>query len=266
METIISTDQTPIAVQMSGEGPSLVLVHGGTADHTRWRTVLPLLEPHATVYAVDRRGRGGSGDHSDHSLEKEFDDIAAVVGEVSARTGGPVDLLGHSYGGICALGAARLNPGSVRRLVLYEPPIGPAGVLMTPNLVDRLDDLLAQDRREELLVTFFREEVMVPPEGIEALRSLPAWQGRVAAAHTIPRELREVLRFDATPQWLTAVPVPTLLLVGGESHALFQQATQFVHDHLPDSQVAIIRGQEHLAMDGAPEVFAELVLEFLAGE
>jgi pimeloyl-ACP methyl ester carboxylesterase len=266
MDTITSTDQTPIGVQVTGEGPPLVLVHGGTADRTRWRNTLSLLEPHATVYAIDRRGRGSSGDSHDYSLEKEFADVAAVVAQASARAGGPVGLLGHSYGAICALGGARLAGGSLRRLVLYEPPIGPAGVVLEPDLIERLEAMLADGRREEALETFFREEVQVPPEGIEMLRGLPSWQGRVAAVHTIPRELRAVVNLDPSPQWFTAVTAPTLLLLGGDSPKLMRQGTEFVHSHLPDSRIAEMPGQQHLAMDTAPELFSELVLDFLAGK
>ena len=103
LEKIVSRDGTPIGYWRSGQGPALVLVHGATADHSRWETVLPLLEPRATVYAVDRRGRGASGDAAGYAIEDEAADIAAVVDAVADSPGGPVDLLGHSYGAICAL-------------------------------------------------------------------------------------------------------------------------------------------------------------------
>ena len=96
METIRSKDGTRIAYERSGAGPALVLVHGTTADHTRWAPVLPMLERIFTVYAVDRRGRGQSGDAADYSIEREYEDIAAVVSSIP----GPVNLLGHSYGAL----------------------------------------------------------------------------------------------------------------------------------------------------------------------
>jgi pimeloyl-ACP methyl ester carboxylesterase len=79
-EIVTSTDGTPIAYQRSGEGPPLVLVHGTSADHTRWKPVLPAFEEHFNVYALDRRGRGSSGDSEDYSIDQEFEDVAAVVG------------------------------------------------------------------------------------------------------------------------------------------------------------------------------------------
>ena len=91
-QTVTSLDGTPIAYWRSGEGPPLVLIHGTSTDHSRWRLVLPALEEHFTVYTVDRRGRGDSGDSEDYSIEQEFEDVAAVVDSVRE----PVNLLGHS--------------------------------------------------------------------------------------------------------------------------------------------------------------------------
>lgn len=121
METVRSKDGTAIAFQRSGAGSPLVLVHGAVSDHSRWMPILPPLEKQFTVYALDRRGRGGSGDTKLYAIEREFEDIAAVVDSI----GGPVDLLAHSFGAFCALEAARLT-SNIGRLILYEPP--PPGV------------------------------------------------------------------------------------------------------------------------------------------
>src|SRR5215475_10557538 len=109
---VASLDGTMIAVYISGQGRPLVAVHGTTGDHTTWRLVLPSLEPHLAVRAVDRRGRGRSGDGRDYSLAMEYADVAAVVNAAAAVTGSPVDLLGHSYGGNVAFGAATLTTTS----------------------------------------------------------------------------------------------------------------------------------------------------------
>src|SRR5829696_4622459 len=122
VETITSEDGTPIAYRRSGEGPPLVLVHGAAADRGRWSPVLPALEKRFTVYAIDRRGRGGSGDSDGYTMEREAEDVASVVDSI----GEPVNLLGHSYGALLALEAA-LVAKNVRKLVLYEPGIEVAG-------------------------------------------------------------------------------------------------------------------------------------------
>ena len=139
METIRSKDGTWIAFERGGSGPPLVVVHGTSADHTRWAPVLPALETYFTVYALDRRGRGDSGDATHYAIEREFEDISVVIDAI----GQPTDVCGHSYGGICALEAARRTP-HVRRLVLYEPPI-PTGVkdLYPAQVVAELQALLS---------------------------------------------------------------------------------------------------------------------------
>jgi pimeloyl-ACP methyl ester carboxylesterase len=98
MMSIASRDDTKIAYARSGDGPPLVLVHGTAADHSRWTSVLAALEQRFTVYAMDRRGRGASGDSADYAIAHEFDDVAALVDSI----GEPVVLLGHSYGAISA--------------------------------------------------------------------------------------------------------------------------------------------------------------------
>jgi pimeloyl-ACP methyl ester carboxylesterase len=185
-ETVTSKDGTPIAYWRSGEGPPLVLVHGTAADHSRWRPVLPAFEQRFTVCAVDRRGRGGSGDSNDYAIEREFEDVAGVVDSL----GEPAILLGHSYGALCALEAAVLTQ-NVRKLVLYEPAMDLTGEgISPPEVIDRLEALLEAGDRDEVVATMMRELAGVPPEVVEYMRTLPAWQARVAAAHTVPRGSR----------------------------------------------------------------------------
>jgi pimeloyl-ACP methyl ester carboxylesterase len=108
-----------------------VLVHGTAADHCRWTPVLPAFEQHFSVCAIDRRGRGGSGDPGDYyAIKREFEDISAVVNSV----GEPTILLGHSYGALCALEAAPFTT-NVRKLVFYEPGIEVAGEELYPQEV-----------------------------------------------------------------------------------------------------------------------------------
>jgi pimeloyl-ACP methyl ester carboxylesterase len=113
MEIIRSKDGTPIAYWHSGAGAPLLLVHGATGDHLTWTPVLPALERHFSVYTMDRRGRGESGDGNTYAIEREFEDIAAVVDAI----GGAVDVLGSSFGATCALEATRLI-ANIRRLIL----------------------------------------------------------------------------------------------------------------------------------------------------
>jgi pimeloyl-ACP methyl ester carboxylesterase len=261
-ESVTSEDGTPIVYWRSGEGPPLVLVHGTTADHGRWTPVLPAFEQHFTVCAVDRRGRGGSGDSDDYAIEREFEDIAAVVDSL----GEPAYLLGHSFGALCALGAA-LRTRNVRKLVLYEPMVNVSGEqLYPPGSIERLEALLEAGERDGVVATMMREFAGVPPEEVEYMRSLPAWQARVAAAHTIPRESRaeEAYRFD--PKRYKDPSVPTLLLSGEDSPDDLAASTKAVDEALSDSRTVVMRGQGHVAIDTGTGLFTTEVLRFLTAE
>jgi len=258
-ETVISKDGTPIAYRRSGEGPPLVLVHGATAAHGRWNPVLPALEKHFTVYAVDRRGRGGSGDADGYAVKREFEDIALVVDSI----GEPVNLLGHSYGALCSLEAALLSR-NIRKLVLYEPAMHITGEKIHPTgTVDRLEALLEAGDRDEVVATVMREIAGLSLEDVEVLRRLPVWQARVAAAHTIPRELRAFERYRFDPRRFRDLGVPALLLGGGESPSYMKVANQTVNRALPDSRIVVMPRQGHAAMDTGTDLFTKQVLRFL---
>jgi pimeloyl-ACP methyl ester carboxylesterase len=240
---VVSQDGTPIAVWRSGDGPALVLIHGAAADHNRWAPVLPALEERFTVFAIDRRGRGRSGDSSDYALEREYEDVVAVVESAGER----VNVLGHSYGGICALEAALLTDG-IRKLVLYEPPMG--YLKSAPQVVDRLHTLLKEGRRDELLGYFMREVAGLPPDQVDA-------------ADTIPREERASREYVFDPARFRDLDVPTLYLQGGDSSEPFKAAGEALRGALPDCRVSVMPGQRHAAMDTATDLFTTQVLSFL---
>lgn len=260
METVRSRDGTLIAFEK--KGAPLVLVHGTSADHTRWVPVLAPLQSRFTVYAVDRRGRGSSGDAEPYAIEREFEDIAAVVDAIGA----PVNLLRHSYGGICALEAATRSK-NLHRLILYEPPI-PAqagGDIHSVRVLSAMRELLAKEDRDGTVALFMREIPRVPPHELEVLRAAPAWQARVAAAHTIPREMDASnggYQFDRVR--FTRLTTPTLLLLGGDSPSFLSAATHLLHETLPNNRLVVMPGQQHVAINTAPAQFVKAVLDFLA--
>ena len=258
MLTIRSTDGTEIAYERSGQGPPLVAVHGTTADHTRWTPILAALEERYTVHAIDRRGRGQSGDSSDYSVEREFEDVAAVIDAV----GHPVILLGHSFGALCSL-EATLRTNRVARLVLYEPPIPAGAPPYSPTLIERLQELLDQGDAAGVVSTFFSEVVRMPPAELAMLRSLPNWPARVASAHTIPRELRASETYVLDPARFTGFEVRTLLLLGGDRPPIFQAAIDALHVAVESSRIVVLPGQQHVAMNTAPELFLREVFAFL---
>jgi len=260
MEHVTSADGTRIAYERGGDGPPLVLVHGTTADHTTWEPVQPALRERFTTLAVDRRGRGASGDADDYAIEREFEDVAAVCAAVE----GPVRLFGHSYGALCSLGAAPAIP-DLHRLGLYEPPLavgdGPAA---PPALLDRLDDLAATGDREAVLEAFFHD-VTDSPERLELYRTRPTWPARLAAALTVPRECRAIPGFWPDPEAYADLTVPTRVLLGGETRAALANATWGAADLFPDAELVSLPGQGHAAIDEAPDLLVETVADFLAG-
>jgi pimeloyl-ACP methyl ester carboxylesterase len=153
-----------------------------------------------------RRGRGASGDGPDYDVAREYEDVAAVIDAAAEACGSAVDVLGHSFGGVCAFGAAALT-SNLRTLVLYEgwPAPNADALALPPDLEDRMDTLLAEGKREEALETFIRQVVMMPEEELRVYRSLPASQACIAAAHTIAREVHP--SFD--PAQAEKVTVPT---------------------------------------------------------
>lgn len=259
MDKVRSKDGTLIAYERSGSGPALVLVHGTSADHTRWASVLPMLEQKFTVYALDRRGRGQSGDSEVYSIEREYEDIAAVVSSIQE----PVNLLGHSYGALICLEAA-LHVTNLNKLILYEPSFYLDGPLYPPDVKVRIQSLLGSGNREEALAVFFREVVGASEDQLEALRNEPAWAGRLKAAHTILREFSDE-DYKLDPRRFENLTVPAMLLQGGESPDHFKRTIEALHSALPNSRIVVIPGQQHIAMRTAPELFVRLVTEFLTG-
>jgi pimeloyl-ACP methyl ester carboxylesterase len=259
METITSADGTTIGYEATGSGPPLLLVHGTTADHTRWAGILPQLQQHFTVHAMDRRGRGASTDDSDsYDIVREAEDVAAVVDAI----GQPVDVVGHSYGAVCSLEAAVLTDG-IRKLVLYEPPI-PTGIPMyPPGLPDRMQALIDDGELEGALELFFREVVRMPDHELVEYRELPVWKQRIQLAPTIPREMAIDRSYSFDPKKFADLGVSVLLMLGGDSPPIFPAAIEAADAALPDSRVVVLPGQQHIAMDTNPELFLSEVRDFL---
>jgi pimeloyl-ACP methyl ester carboxylesterase len=255
MGTVTSRDGTVIGFTTVGEGPPMVLVHGTTADHIRWDPVLPRLAERYTVHAVDRRGRGLSGDGETYDIRREGEDIAAVVDAV----GPGVYLVAHSYGARCSLEAALLT-SAIDRIVLYEPPgVTPGQQVSSPDV---LAALRATDDRQEILTIFYRGALRQTDEQIEAMRGTPVWQARLAAAHTVSRELDVVETFGIVPGRYTDIDVPVRLLLGTESPAYFRATAAAIAAQLTDAEIVELPGQAHMAINEAPELFVDKVFGF----
>jgi pimeloyl-ACP methyl ester carboxylesterase len=267
---VTGPDGVPIALFRKGSGGSpLVLVHGATADHTTWRTSGPLLAARHPLHAIDRRGRGASGDgrpDEPYAIEREFDDLAAVVDAIAAESGTGVDVLGHSYGGRIALGAA-LRTANLRRVVSYEgPPPASGHAYQTDDAatVRRLETLVAAGDRDAALATFMRDIVGMPEPDLAAFRADPIWPRRAAAIDTTIRELRAETSPAGSLGALGAVRQPVLQILGGASSEPFAVATRALDARLRDGRVVTIGGARHAAHHTHAAEFVAAVEAFLA--
>lgn len=242
-----------------------MLVHGAAADHTTFRVLAPLLADRFALHAIDRRGRGASGDGPDYSIEREYEDLAAVVDDIAGPTHGPVDVLGHSFGGRVGLGAALRTP-NLRRLVVYEgaPPAGPP--YTDPSVLARLRAMGRAGRREELLVTFLREVIRMNDAELAAYRANPVWPARVAAAPTIVREVEADTSVAGGLGMLGGVGIPVLQVLGGDSIDAFRASTDALDACLANGRVVLIEGAKHAAHHTHAPQLAAIVTEFLAAD
>jgi pimeloyl-ACP methyl ester carboxylesterase len=261
--TVQSKDGTQIGFWKSGTGPALIIVHGMAADHTRWDGLLGKLVKTFTVYTVDRRGRGGSTKESEpYAMEREFDDVAAMIDAVAAENHEPPSVLAHSFGAICTLEAS-IRTRSLKKMVLYEPPLPAGAPIYSAETLGKLETLLKEGNREGVVETFYREITRMPESELELLKSLPPWPNRVAAAHTLVRELFAHQNYTFHPEQFHSVKVPTLLLEGGDSPEFFKAAINAAHQALSRSRILILPGQRHTAMDTGREFFLESVTDFV---
>ena len=255
MRTVTSRSGAEVSCAQGGRGPALLLVHGSLSDHdTNWTAVRDALEERFTLYRMARRGRGATRATYGHSVEDEADDVAAIIGAI----GGPVNVLGHSYGAHCALaGSARV--ANVERLVLYEPP-KPSAV--PPEALERLEDLAAHDDWDGLVATFMRDALLLPPDVIDAARPTDDWANMVADAAPSVEDWRALTRYDFDASQFRSMAVPVLLLVGSESpNELY--VTDDLQVALPIVKRVVLEDQGHEAATTAPEVFVRAVTEFL---
>lgn len=260
---IASADGTAIALFTSGDGPPLILVHGAAADHTTFRVIGPRLATWFTVHAMDRRGRAASGDTLPYSIEREFEDVAAVADTLAAEAGQPVAVMGHSYGGRCALGAALLTD-RIARVICYEGAPAPPGRTYEPREIsDGLTARLEAGDLKGLLADFMTHVVGMTEDELGSYRANPIWPVRVAAAGTIPRELDAEANPAASLDRLGAVRQPVLQLLGTQSRAIFRDATLALDDRLHDGRIIEIADAKHAAHHSHPDAVVEAVHDFL---
>jgi pimeloyl-ACP methyl ester carboxylesterase len=255
---ISSVDGTAIAVWVNGNGPAIVMVHGSIADHTTFDPFVAVLGERMTTYSMDRRGFGASGDTPDYSIERDFEDVAAVVDAVAARTGGPVTLWGHSYGANCAMGGAALSD-NVDHLVLYEPSLG---IPYPPGSIAAIEAALARGDNEAAIVAVLADVLEMSDEEIGEFRDNPLWSVRLAAAPTIPRECHVEEDWAFQPGQFDGITAPTLMLAGSESVPVVTEATTLAAAAIHNVQIRVLEGHGHFAHRTDPAIVTKIVVDF----
>jgi pimeloyl-ACP methyl ester carboxylesterase len=252
--SVTSADGTRIGLLTAGQGPALLLVHGGMGRIESWELLWGALTSRWRVTAMDRRGRGTSGDTEPYDLSREFTDVAAVA----ASLAGEVDVFGHSFGATCALGAAA-SGAPVRRLALYEPP-GPPTV--PREWRDRANAMIADGKPRRAMMSFLTEIIGLSAARIDELRNAPRGYDVMAiVSATMPREAQALATVDLAAL-AAAVPVPVLLLLGAQSPAWARDITAGLAAVLPQSTLAVLDGQGHEAIETAPELVADQLAGF----
>jgi pimeloyl-ACP methyl ester carboxylesterase len=237
----------------------VVLVHGALSDRRHaFGAVRPLLERRVTVYALDRRGHGDSGDALEYAPRREQDDVATVVAAVPE----PVDLIGHSFGALCALEAARAG-AEIRRLVLYEGVPRDGRTISPDGLADRAAALVREGRPEAVLDLVLAEVEGHGPAQLARDHRTPGWSASVAGVAVLDRELGVENEYRFAPQRYADVTAPTLVLAGAESAPSVRADAEAVAAGLPDARLMLLAGQRHGCLHRAPDLFADTVLDFL---
>ena len=253
--TLTSADGTKVAVRCTGHGSPMVLVHGANGDLDTFALIEGLLAERHSVWVYSRRGRGGSGDGPDYALEREVEDVLAVL----AAAGDRPHLFGHSGGAAYSLLAAVQRP-SLRSLVLYEPPLHVDG--LDPSIVDDMQAALDAGNPDRALEIVFPAVGVVDTE-VQVLRSLePVWERLRAGVRLVPRELRTGFQAIDRLEAFDAPDIPTLYLFGEATDASIFATPDEVAELLPKAQLHGLPGQRHLAFAFDPRSVAQAVLHF----
>jgi pimeloyl-ACP methyl ester carboxylesterase len=256
MDKVRSEDGTAIAFDRVGEGPPIILVLGAFNDRATGAPLAAALKDRFSVITYDRRGRGDSGDTPPYAVEREVEDLQAIIEEV----GGSAAVFGYSSGAVLSLMAAARGL-AITRLALYDLPLSAedARIERPEDLAARLADLVEADRRGDAVALFQTEGVGLPSEVVAQLRQAPFWPALEAMAHTLVYET-EIVGDGSLPVDVAAsVGVPTLAIAGGESFPFMRETPSALAAVMPDARARVLEDQSH---DLVPHALAPVLEEF----
>ena len=266
MSNVISKDGTSIGYTKIGQGPVLILVDGALCYRASGPNgpLAELLSAHFTVYTYDRRGRGGSREVKPYAIEREVEDIAAIIEEA----GQSAYLYGISSGAALALEAAMRLP-SVTKLALYEAPFVVDGSRqpVPDDYATTFDKLLASNQRSAAVKHFMRKGVGLPAIAMLIMPLMPAWSKLKAVAHTLPYDTLLTEQFQQgeplPPSYWSAVKIPTLVIYGGKSPAWMQNGMRALTGALTQADLRVLPGETHIVK---PQSLAPVMRNFYLHE
>jgi pimeloyl-ACP methyl ester carboxylesterase len=262
VNSILSKDGTTIAFDRAGAGSPVILVNGALGDRAGTGPLARLLDSYFTVYTYDRRGRGDSADTPPYALEREVEDLEAIL----AETGGSAYVYGTSSGGNLALEAAARG-AAITKLALWEPNflVDDTRPPLPKDYVEHLDQLVASGRRGDAVEYFMTAAAGVPAQFVTPMRGMPMWPEMEALAHTLAYDGRVVGNnmsgSEVSRARWASVTIPTVVIDGGQTPGLAQGADA-IAAALPDARRRTLTGQTH---DVAADAIAPALREFFTG-
>jgi pimeloyl-ACP methyl ester carboxylesterase len=258
MGTTISADGTAIAFDRFGEGPPIIMVVGAFNDRSTTEPLARALGQRFSVFNYDRRGRGDSGDTEPYAIDREIEDLDALVVEA----GGSASVFGYSSGAVLAVKAAARGL-AITNLALYEPPfrVDDSYPALPRDLAEQLAALVAAGRRGDAVELFQTKAVGIPEDVVAQLRHAPFRPHLEAIAHTLVYDATIIGDLSMPPGLFASIATPTLVICGDQSSPFLRTAAQAVAAALPNGRFCALAGQGH---DISPEATAPVIAEFLA--
>jgi pimeloyl-ACP methyl ester carboxylesterase len=255
MESVTSNDGTTITFDRLGDGPPVILVCGGSVDRMSNAPVAALLAPRFTVFNYDRRGRGASGDTPPYAVQREIEDLDAMLG----AAGGSGFVYGSSSGAALVLESAAAGL-PITKLALWEPPYILDPTFRPPaDQVEQYNRMLSEGRRGDAVEFFMARVVGMPAEFVAQARSQPWWAAAEALAHTLPYDATIMGDYSIPEDRAGRVSAPTLVMAGGASPPFLRESAEALSKSLPHGETRILEGQEH---NVAPEAVAGALQDF----